>query len=252
MIRLDRMLSELGVCTRSEAKKMVRAGRILVNGTAEKNADRKIEEAADEVTVDGQTIAYEPYVYYLLNKPAGVVSASSSEDCRTVIDLVPDKRRGLFPVGRLDKDTEGLLLITNDGGLAHSLLAPGRHVEKEYEVQYAHPLSPADIAALEGGMQVQGEVFQPAVYRPAGTASCRLILQEGKYHEIKRMFEALGNKVVHLKRIRMKNLTLEESLAPGECRPLTAAELQLLREPVLPPQGAEPSSRSSHNPEENQ
>jgi len=252
MIRLDKMLSELGVCTRSEAKKLARAGRILVNGVPEKSADRKIDELQDEVLVDDQAVSYEPFVYYLLNKPAGVVSASSSEDYRTVIDLIPEQRRGLFPVGRLDKDTEGLLLITNDGALAHALLAPGRHVDKEYEVQYEHPLSPADIAVLQKGMKVQDEVFQPAVYLPVRETTCRLILHEGRYHEIKRMFEALGNRVVHLKRIRMKNLTLDESLAPGECRLLTEAELKALREPVRQPLPAEPSSRSGHNPEENQ
>ena len=158
MIRLDKMLSELGVCTRSEAKKLARAGRILVNGVPEKSADRKIDELQDEVLLDDQAVSYEPFVYYLLNKPAGVVSASSSEDYRTVIDLIPEQRRGLFPVGRLDKDTEGLLLITNDGALAHALLAPGRHVDKEYEVQYEHPLSPADIAVLQKGMKMQSHL----------------------------------------------------------------------------------------------
>ena len=222
-MRLDRMLSECGWGTRNEVKKMIRGGWVEVNGVTEKKADRQIDPEKDTVTADGTEVVYEQYVYFMLNKPAGYISATEG-NVPTVLDLIGEPYRGLFPCGRLDKDTTGLLLITNDGALAHRLLSPKHHVEKEYIVDHREPLSENDIARLESGISYQKEAYKPAVYQKISETRCSLTITEGRYHEIKLMFEALGNEVTALKRIRMKNLVLDESLAEGEYRRLTDEE----------------------------
>ena len=228
-MRLDRMLSNARVGTRSECKKIIKDGRVTVNGEVMRKADAKIDENADEILVDGQEIVYEKYVYYMLNKPSGYISATEG-NVPTVMDLIAEPYRGMFPCGRLDKDTEGLLLITNDGPLAHELLSPKKHVDKEYYVEHKLPLTEDDIHRIETGIHFNGEDFKPAVYKKITDTSCTLTIREGKYHEIKFIFEALGDRVTYLKRLRMKNLVLDETLRPGDYRPLTDEELNDLKE----------------------
>jgi 16S rRNA pseudouridine516 synthase len=230
-MRLDKYLSEMGAGTRSELKKAVRAGRVTVNGVKVKDAAMHVEKD-DVICMDGERVAYEQFVYYLMNKPAGVISATEDTRDRTVLDLLDgQQRKGLFPVGRLDRDTEGLLLITNDGPLAHALLSPSRHVEKEYFVRLRGPIGTQYADRLKAGIVISGGYrCMPADMKQLSDDTCTVILREGKFHEIKRMFEALGNQVEYLQRLRMKNLVLDESLEPGDYRPLSEEEIEDLRE----------------------
>lgn len=230
-MRLDKVLADLGIGTRKELKQLIRSGRVNVNGETVSDPGMHVDPEQDELFLDGQQLAYEKYVYFMLNKPQGIVSATRDAS-ETVLDLLDEPYKDLFPCGRLDKDTEGLLLITNDGPLAHQLLSPKHHIEKEYLVTIRHPLSDQDIRRIEDGMTLQsGEVFRPAHVIPVSDTQIRLILKEGKYHEIKRMLLALDNEVTALKRLRMKNLALDETLGPGEYRRLSEAEIQSLRAP---------------------
>lgn len=228
MIRLDKALSSMGIGSRNDVKKMVRDRRVTVDGTVVRDSALRIDENA-EIRIDGELFAYREFTYLMMNKPAGVISATEGLD-PTVIDLIRMPVRGLFPCGRLDKDTTGLLLITNDGQLAHRLLSPRHHVEKEYEVTLRNPVSDADIDAIAEGITEGGDTFLPAIYKKLTDTSGRIILQEGKFHEIKRMFLARGNEVISLKRIRMKDLVLDESLVPGDYRELTEEELRALQD----------------------
>ena len=229
MMRLDKMLADMGLGTRNEIRKACRDCRIAVNGEIIKNPAVHVDPEQDEVTVDEEPVAYTKYVYFMLNKPQGVISAAS-DDRMTVIDLIDCTVRGLYPVGRLDRDTEGLLLITNDGQLGHQLLSPKRHVEKEYLVTAKNPLKSSDIQRMENGLVIDGgEVCRPAKMEIIDETHCRVTLTEGKYHQVKRMLAALDNEVTGLKRIRMKNLILDQILAAGEYRELSEQELQDLR-----------------------
>lgn len=235
LIRLDKYLGEMGLGTRSQLKEAARKGRILVNGQVEKRTDRKISPESDQVCVDGRTIAYAEMEYYMLNKPRGVVSARSDNLHQTVVELIEDRMRDdLFPVGRLDIDTEGLLLITNDGDLAHRMLSPRRHVDKVYYARIEGVL-PADAAArFERGITLcDGTPALPAVLEvlKASEAGAEILLtiQEGKFHQVKRMFEAIACRVVYLKRLSMGPLKLDETLKPGEYRALEAEELHELK-----------------------
>lgn len=230
MMRLDRFLANNRMGTRSQVKKMVKQGRVCVNHQVVKDDALKIDEACDHITIDGQVVVFQKYVYYMLHKPKGYISATSSHHVPTVLDLIHEADKGLFPCGRLDKDTEGLLLITNDGPLAHELLSPKKHVEKEYYVEHTLPLTPQDIEQIEQGICFQGIQYQPATYIPKSETSCHLIIHEGKYHEIKKIFQAVGDHVTYLKRLRMKNLILDPSLKPGEYRPLTSQEIADLQQ----------------------
>ena len=228
-MRLDRLLAASGYGSRNDVKKLIRNGLVSVDGITVRNADLKVRPDTQEIRVDDQPVVYEKYHYFMLNKPAGCISATSGNG-PTALDLIDEPYRDLFPCGRLDKDTEGLLLITDDGPLAHELLSPRHHVEKEYEVRLRDPFEPGYTAVFAAGMTMaDGTVFQPARLIQTGEKACRIILQEGKFHEIKRMFLAAGNEVVSLRRIRMKNLELDESLAPGEYRKLTEEETAGLR-----------------------
>ena len=229
MLRLDRILANARVGSRSEVKKLVKEKRVRVNGEIAKSSDMRVDENTVEIFVDDTPVVYEKYVYYMLNKPAGYISATEGKNCPTVLDLIAEDYKGMFPCGRLDKDTEGLLMITNDGPLAHELLSPKKHVEKEYYVEHTLPLTEEDIAKIESGVTYNGVSYKPAVYKKISDTSCTLIIQEGKYHEIKFIFNSVGDKVIYLKRLRMKNLVLDESLKPGEYRPLTKEELEDLR-----------------------
>ncbi len=238
-MRLDKLLSEMAVGTRSQIRELARKGRIQVNGEIVKKPDSKVDPKKDRVVCDGVPVIYAAMEYYMLNKPQGVVSATEDNLHRTVVDLIKSsspKRKDLFPVGRLDIDTEGLLLITNDGDLAHSLLSPRRHVDKTYyaEVEGAL-LGDAGQRLKEGITLLDGTPVMGARLEilGQGTAEGRtkvtLTIQEGKFHQVKRMFEALGCRVAYLKRLSMGSLKLDESLKPGEYRSLSLEEVEGLK-----------------------
>ena len=228
MIRVDKALASMGIGSRNDVKKMLKDKRVTINGVIVRDGSLKIAEDA-KICIDGMLFSYQEYTYLMMNKPAGVISATEGMD-PTVIDLIAMPVKGLFPCGRLDKDTTGLLLITNDGQLAHKLLSPRHHVDKEYEVVVRDPVSEEDIRKIAAGISEGGDVFMPAEYKKLTETSGRIILHEGKFHEIKRIFTALGNEVTSLKRIRMKDLVLDEDLAPGEYRELTDEELKGLQD----------------------
>ena len=234
MIRLDKFLADMSLGTRSEIKKEIKKGSVQVNGMTVKNPEYKIDTGKDQVTAKGQQVSYAELEYYMLNKPAGVVSATEDKREKTVVELITEKRRkDLFPVGRLDKDTEGLLLITNDGPLAHELLSPKKHVDKTYFVKAGKPLSDEDVRMLETGVDIgeEKQTLPGKVSRlsPERTSFC-LTIREGKFHQIKRMFQAVDNEVLYLKRLSMGPLDLDENLAPGEYRTLTEEEIKRLKE----------------------
>lgn len=235
-MRLDKYLAEMGVGTRQEVKKQIRQGKAAVNGTVVKAADTKIDETSDEVMICGRNISYVSYEYYMLNKPAGVVSATEDRRDTTVIDLIKEKKRkDLFPVGRLDKDTEGLLLITNDGDLAHRLLAPKKHVDKVYYAKIDGMVTEEDVKRFAEGIDIgaeEEEMTRPAkldIMKSAEESEIRLTIHEGKFHQVKRMFLAVGKEVTYLKRERMGTLCLDENLKPGEYRLLTEEEIENVR-----------------------
>ena len=228
MHRLDKILVDTGRYTRSEAKRLIAQGQVLVNGRVVRQAAEKFDRSAVELFVSGQHLTSEAFVYLMMNKPAGVLSATRDGRGETVLDLLPPHytKMGLFPVGRLDKDSEGLLLLTNNGQLAHELLHPKRHVEKRYYVEVDGQLDSRDTAAFAGGMtMLSGEVFLPAGLELLEKSSAAIVvLREGKYHQIKRMLGSLGKPVIYLKRLSMGTLVLDESLATGNFRHLTEAE----------------------------
>ena len=231
MIRLDKYLADMTVGTRTEVKKLIRQGKVAVDGLIVKNPDIKVDTDTQNVTCNGIAVMYETYEYYMLNKPAGVISATSDKTEKTVLDLIDSKKRkDLFPVGRLDKDTEGLLLITNDGELAHRLLSPKKHVDKLYYAKVEGIVGMEDIDAFAKGLDIgEGEYTKPAkliVLKSDVISEIELTIQEGKFHQVKRMFEAVGKKVIYLKRLGMGTLKLDEGLALGEYRPLTQKELE--------------------------
>lgn len=231
-MRLDKFLSVTAAATRTETAKAVRAGRVQVNGVPARRADMAVDPEKDVVLFDGAPVSYRAHHYILLNKPAGVVSATEDGRERTALDLLPEKYTvmGLFPCGRLDKNTEGLLLLTDHGELAHRLLSPRRHVEKEYRFTVKAPLSAADAAQFSAGVTLEdGYVTKPAGLSldEGGKSGC-ITLTEGKYHQIKRMMEALGNKITALERVRFGPLTLPADLPRGAWRELTADEEQAL------------------------
>ena len=195
-----------------------------------------MEQTVQEVFLNGEKVGYESFEYYMLNKPAGVISATEDQSCQTVVDLIKDKKRkDLFPVGRLDKDTEGLLLITNDGALAHRLLSPKKHVDKCYFARICGKVTEEDVRSFEKGVNI-GSQEQPEITMPGkleiitsdDISKIRLTIQEGKFHQVKRMFQAVGKEVIYLKRLRMGTLILDENLGIGEYRPLTKEELEKL------------------------
>lgn len=231
-MRLDRYLANLQYGTRREVKQLIKANRVTVDGKKERDGSAAVPPGA-LVAVDGMPVGRDLQVYYLMNKPRGVVTATSDAKARTVLDLVApaDLRPGLYPVGRLDKDTTGLLLLTNDGALGHALLAPKRHVPKTYLVTLALPLTATMQAQLEEGMAFQEFVSAPAAVKVRPDTAGRkieLTIHEGKFHQVKRMLKAVGNSVTALRRIAMGPLQLPPDLAEGTYRPLTAAEIASL------------------------
>lgn len=232
-MRLDKFLANAGVGTRSEVKQYVKKGLIQVNGTTVKKADLNISESEDEILYQNKKITLQTHFYYMMNKPQGVISATEDNFQKTVLDLLGnDKRFDLFPVGRLDKDTEGLLLITNDGDLAHRLLAPKKHVSKIYYARIQGRVTEEDVAAFREGLDID-EDFKalPAnlkILKSDEESEIEVEIFEGKFHQVKRMFQAVGKKVVFLKRLSMGKLVLDPTLTVGEYRALTSKELDML------------------------
>ena len=234
-MRLDKYLADMECGTRSELKQEIRRGNAKVNGEIIRDPGFQMT-GEEEVIYRGKPVRFEAFSYYMLNKPKGVISASEDPRAKTVIDLLTEKKRkDLFPVGRLDKDTEGLLLITNDGDLAHRLLAPGKHVDKVYEARIAGLVTEEDVQLFRDGLAVSEEfTAMPAELKILDTGTeeggdavslVRITLHEGKYHQIKRMFHAVGKEVLELRRISMGPLMLDPALKPGEYRRLTEEEL---------------------------
>lgn len=233
MMRLDKYLADMGIGTRAEVKKYIRQGKVKLDGVIVKAPEAKIDEKAQTVSYLDAPVNYESFEYYMLNKPAGVISATTDEKEKTVIDLIVEKKRkDLFPVGRLDKDTEGLLLITNDGELAHRLLAPKKHVDKVYYAKIDGKVTEEDVEAFAKGVSIgQGEMAKPAALKiliSNAVSEIELTIQEGKFHQVKRMFHAIGKEVIYLKRLSMGSLVLDEKLPLGAYRPLTKEELEQL------------------------
>ena len=229
-IRLDKYLADMGKGTRSEVKKAISKGLVRVNNVIVKKPETKLDTDSDHVLFDGVLVGYAQHEYYMLNKPAGVISATEDKREKTVIDLITEKKRkDLFPVGRLDRDTEGLLLISNDGELAHRLLSPSKHVDKVYYAKIDGKVTIEDVEAFQQGVDIGEEkLTRPAKLRilKSGTQSeIELTICEGKFHQVKRMFQAVGKEVVYLKRLQMGTLILDESLKPGEYRELTEQEI---------------------------
>lgn len=220
----------MGKGTRSEVKKVISKGLVRVNNVIVKKPETKLDTDSDHVLFDGVLVGYAQHEYYMLNKPAGVISATEDKREKTVIDLIIErKRKDLFPVGRLDRDTEGLLLISNDGELAHRLLSPSKHVDKVYYAKIDGEVTIEDVEAFQQGVDIGEEkLTRPAKLRvlKSGTQSeIELTICEGKFHQVKRMFQAVGKEVVYLKRLQMGTLILDESLKPGEYRELTEQEI---------------------------
>ena len=232
MMRLDKMLSECGVASRKESARAARAGQITVNGIPVRNADTKIDPEQDAVVFCGRPIQYRKYVYFLLNKPDGYVSATEDGKDPVVTDLFPEEYRkmDIFPCGRLDKHTLGLMLITNDGALSHRLLAPKNHVSKGYRFGVKFPLSQADVQSLEAGVDIGGYLTKPCQVTLSDEKSGVITITEGKYHQIKLMMEAVHNQITYLERISFGPLTLDDTLDRGEWRELSDAELHVLQQ----------------------
>lgn len=233
--RLDKFLADAGLGTRSEVKRMLKGGLVSVNGATVKDPAVKIDAGSDVIEYRGERVAFEEHRYYMLNKPDGVVSATEDRNEPTVLSLLKDvNTKDLFPVGRLDKDTEGLLLITDDGELAHKLLSPKFHVDKTYHVTAEGIITDDDIRRLEEGVDIGEKALTlPAKAEMIGSgqdvSEVLLTIHEGKFHQVKRMFEVIGKPVVHLKRISFGSLELDEKLAPGEFRRLADEEIKALK-----------------------
>jgi 16S rRNA pseudouridine516 synthase len=232
-LRLDKLLADTGRWSRKEARELARQGRVRVNGTIVKKSEEKVETDHLLLEVDGILVTWQHFTYLMMNKPAGVLTATRDRREKTVLDLLPQEyqRQELRPVGRLDKDTEGLLLLTNDGELSHRLLAPKSHVDKVYYAEIDGTVDEADVRAFAEGMTLEddGLVCQSAQLRSLGEGRCEVTLREGKFHQVKRMLAQRGKPVRYLKRVAMGSLTLDDSLEKGQFRPLSETELAGLR-----------------------
>ena len=239
-MRLDKYLVACAVGSRTEVKNFLKAGRVTVNGKKEKSAKLQINEDTDEIYFDGQKLDYEEFVYYMMNKPQGVISATEDPKHKTVLDLLDDLARSkeVFPVGRLDIDTHGLLLLTNDGKQAHALLSPKRHVEKTYLALVKGMMTNADVETFAQGIPLKDFTCQPAklalvsVDTEKHQSLVRVTIAEGKFHQVKRMVAYCGKEVVDLQRLTMGTLTLDEDLKRGEWRRLSKEELEGLLESI--------------------
>lgn len=245
-MRLDKLVAELTGMTRSQARDVITKGRVCVNGEVKKQTAEQVKEDRDAITLDGDPLVFQKFVYYMLNKPAGTVSATRDREDKTVVSLLSEedrKRRNLFPVGRLDKDTEGLLLLTDDGMLSHQLISPKKHADKLYFAKLRRGITKEDVELFASGMKVDEELTAlPARLRelteeerlefsPEGYSAAVTVV-EGKFHQVKRMFAATDNEVLYLKRMAMGGVYLDPELQPGEYRSLTEEEIMALQESV--------------------
>ena len=229
--RLDKFLASQGFGTRKAVGRLIRSGAVAVDGVSQRDPSAKVDPEAAQVTVNGMPVRYSKYLYILMNKPAGVLSATEDRRQKTVLDLLPAelRRRGLFPAGRLDKDTTGLLLITDDGELAHKMLSPKSHVYKQYRAQLDAPVEEADIQAFAAGVAWEGEQYAPArLWVEQDPRAAFVEIREGRFHQVKRMFQARGKTVLQLKRLKIGGLWLDSTLQEGECRLLTPQEIQAI------------------------
>lgn len=231
MMRLDKLLAHMDYGSRKEVKELIRKGYVLVNGNVIKDDDYKVDEFNDEINILDSEIKYEEFIYIMLNKPDGYVSATYDFNKPTVLDLINDyKKRNLFPVGRLDIDTVGLLLITNDGALAHKLLSPKSHVDKKYYLKYEGKYDESFIKKFQDGIVLDdGYKCMSASFIDLGNNEAYIIIKEGKFHQVKRMMESVGCNVTFLKRVSFGNLSLDESLEEGKWRHLTIEEVESLK-----------------------
>lgn len=231
-MRLDKFLCDTVNLSRKEARDSIKKGLAAVNGVKVTDFGFQVNESSDTVSFKDTPVSYEKYVYYMLNKPDGVVSATTDPNDKTVIDLFADEgRKDLFPVGRLDKDTLGLLIVTNDGDLSHHLTSPRHHVAKTYLTGIDHPLSESDIKALCEGVELKGDgITKSAQVRVLSPELIELTISEGMYHQVKRMLKAVGNEVTSLKRLSIGSVRLDDNLKEGEYRRLTEEEIKLLKE----------------------
>ena len=230
-MRLDKFLCDTAGLTRTEAKNAVKKGQIAVNGQVQKAADFKVKETTDTVTFQGKPLSYAAFHYYMLHKPAGVITATEDKQESTVMDILREEKvKNLFPVGRLDKDTEGLLLVTDDGELAHNLLSPKKHVDKEYLVKVRDSISEEDCRKLSEGVDIGDEKpTAPAKVERVAEKEILLTIREGRFHQVKRMLQAVGNEVLYLKRLSMGSLRLPEDLEKGAYRPLSEEEIYKIK-----------------------
>lgn len=232
-IRLDKYLADMGCGTRSQVKREIAGGSVMVNGAPARRPEDKIDTEKDSVVFRGSPLGYTEYEYFMLNKPAGVVSATEDRTERTVLDLIDARqRKDLFPVGRLDKDTEGLLLVTNDGGMAHRLLSPKKHVDKVYYAKVTGRITEEHVRLFTEGVDIGDEKptlpAELTVLSSGEISEIELVIREGRFHQVKRMFQAAGGEVIYLKRLRMGSLVLDRELQPGEYRKLTEEEVRAL------------------------
>ena len=228
MERLDKILSSQGICTRKEARKLAGDKKITVNGITIRKTDIKVDPDNDIIEVGGKRVEYKKYVYIMMNKPKGVLSASTDRNAQTVIDLLPEeyKRNGLFPAGRLDRDTTGLIIITDDGDFAHRMLAPKKHVPKLYKATLDAPITDSDKQILEQGMTLRdGTKYSPAKVKTTNGCIVEIEISEGKFHQVKNMFAFVGKTVENLERLRIGGLFLDKKLSHGECRYLNNSEI---------------------------
>lgn len=231
--RLDKLLALHLTGSRKEAGLLVRRGLVLVNGTAARRAEEKVDPERDSVSVEGRELTLRKHLYIMMNKPSGVLSATRDPKAETVVDLLPAqwRRRGMFPAGRLDKDTRGLLILTDDGDFAHRMLAPKSHVWKLYEAKLDGPVGPEERDRFLRGVSIGDRICLPAeLYLPDGESSSlvQVRIREGKFHQVKRMFSAVGREVTALSRLQIGGLSLDAALGPGECRLMTAEETALV------------------------
>ena len=229
-LRLDKYLADMGIGTRSQIKEAAKKGRIQVNGQTEKKTDRKITPGDDQVIMDGQVIGYVHTEYYMLNKPQGVVSATEDRKYQTVVDLIADRqRKDLFPVGRLDIDTEGLLLITNDGELAHRLLSPKKHVDKVYYAKVQGKVDESDVKAFADGVDIGDDTPAKSadlrILKSGEESEIELTITEGRFHQVKRMLASRGKPVLELRRLAVGGLALDAASEPGQWRELGEDDL---------------------------
>ena len=232
--RIDKILSNMGYGTRKEVKELIKSGLVEINGSVAKDSGQQVEADSQEIKVSGRRLFYKDFIYILMNKPQGVISATEDRRERTVVDLLPDEFKAFnpFPIGRLDKDTEGLLLLTNDGNLSHMLLSPKKHVPKTYFAKVMGRVSEKDVEAFSKGVTLEDGyktmASQLKILLMGTISEVEITIYEGKFHQVKRMFQAVGKEVIYLKRISMGELKLDETLEPGSSRELQDKERRII------------------------